>query len=991
MNFPFLLGFFLFFAAEPGARDLTWFTNQGNLAADKAQKPATRAEALQILDEMRQEADRQKNEEKRLYTQMCLGQCQFYFGDLSQSIKLLREVEDKADSARFRHLVLRDLGDAYLESGKFSEAETYFKKAIDEGGAAKYWRFGAANSINNELKYVQSMVGLRKMVEAKKALPAVRARIKKEVEPKELMTILDARWEMLHATIDLDGRNVVGALVRLDRSQKALQGVNNAEAVDLRYKCHVNLASFYWLLARFDDADAQLGHAAKLLPSVRTERNEASLKNARAGLLIERTAIAIEDDPESPRILGDLNLAESNLRDAQAHHAKACKGEDLITATIDFQLAQIHDLRGRALQVRKQPDDAKAEFQKGKGRCDVALKWAESAYSPEHDLVLEMRNRRAWLNIRLGDLKSARQESEKALELFQKTHDKTHMDQARYVHALIEVESRSNNAAKAAEYANDHRRQVDAGLGSVLAGLSATEQIQFFRKWDHPGLRSSLRLSIQNPDDQSLAEQTAVWLINGKAKLTEMLGEQIRTARAGKQEAFARYQASIQRQAYLLYGPTTDEKIVQTSFLIEEAAKRDLVEDAAREARAKPPWYTLDQVRASLDADEVYVGVFAMRTDETATRAYHAWIVPHKGPVSIVKLGDAGRIEHLVWYFLREQQKVPLIAPGEEKWAEEELRNGCLCELSALVLTPIYKKAGTRSRWVVSPDGPLWNVPWAAMLLPGSDRYAIEELTFRYAVSGQDLVRDKEQRDVGEPVIMGDPNFNFTFHQATSDKNFRPWGDPLKIPFERLQFSRLETDVMNTIMQAASMKPVRFPSEEMRKEQLFVLKKAPRMVYLSTHAYAHLPSRVHVDDPLLSCALACAGWNYLPEPRADVPQSLPGMMTGAEIMAIDLRGTELVVIASCQTGAELLAPGHSPASLRHAFHIAGARSVVSALWTMNDRTTLEVMEPFMAEACKPGSKVNALRSAQRQSMRYLEMYREHTHPYYWAGFTLSGG
>jgi CHAT domain-containing protein len=187
------------------------------------------------------------------------------------------------------------------------------------------------------------------------------------------------------------------------------------------------------------------------------------------------------------------------------------------------------------------------------------------------------------------------------------------------------------------------------------------------------------------------------------------------------------------------------------------------------------------------------------------------------------------------------------------------------------------------------------------------------------------------------------------------------------------------------------MKPVRFPSEEMRKEQLFVLKKAPRMVYLSTHAYAHLPSRVHVDDPLLSCALACAGWNYLPEPRADVPQSLPGMMTGAEIMAIDLRGTELVVIASCQTGAELLAPGHSPASLRHAFHIAGARSVVSALWTMNDRTTLEVMEPFMAEACKPGSKVNALRSAQRQSMRYLEMYREHTHPYYWAGFTLSGG
>jgi CHAT domain-containing protein len=81
--------------------------------------------------------------------------------------------------------------------------------------------------------------------------------------------------------------------------------------------------------------------------------------------------------------------------------------------------------------------------------------------------------------------------------------------------------------------------------------------------------------------------------------------------------------------------------------------------------------------------------------------------------------------------------------------------------------------------------------------------------------------------------------------------------------------------------------------------------------------------------PLLSCALAFAGWNYLP-PGSDA--SLPGMMTGAEVLGIDLRGTELVVLASCAAGREELTYGQSPANLRHAFHLAGARAVVSALW-----------------------------------------------------------
>jgi CHAT domain-containing protein len=190
------------------------------------------------------------------------------------------------------------------------------------------------------------------------------------------------------------------------------------------------------------------------------------------------------------------------------------------------------------------------------------------------------------------------------------------------------------------------------------------------------------------------------------------------------------------------------------------------------------------------------------------------------------------------------------------------------------------------------------------------------------------------------------------------------------------------------IMNAFRLKPVRSVGV-MRKEQLAGVARPPRMVYLSTHAYTMLPTKLDADDPLLSCALAFAGWNYLPKDPAN--PALPGMMSGEEVLAVDLRGTELVVLASCAAGTDAAAYGQSPANLRHAFHLAGARAVVSALWSINDRSSTDMMEPFMEAACAPGAnKTDALTQVQQQSIRYLRMYRDHAHPFYWAGFTISG-
>jgi CHAT domain-containing protein len=644
-------------------------------------------------------------------------------------------------------------------------------------------------------------------------------------------------------------------------------------------------------------------------------------------------------------------------------------------------------LRGRALEVRQKNNDATLEFKAGMKACDKALQLRLATLPANHVIVLETRTLHAWLNLRLGSPDAAQKEAVDSLKRYDENHPKNDIDRGRFLHVLFEAENRRGNVAAARKYADEHRHVVDAGLSTLIAGLSAPEQIQFFRKWDNRALHASLRLSIQHQNDAAVAESAVEWLINGKTRLTDVLAAQVKTARAGDGQAFAKFQKSVQRQAYLLYGESNVSPVaLQHELLTEEIHKHDFVEQAAGKFPNHLRWYTLAEVRKNLAADEVYIGVFSLRPQEGAGRAYYAWIVPPQGKVQIVPLGDADRIDGLVKIFQREQEKAPFIAPGQERKAEQDLRDKCLTELSTRILQPIRQRTNGHPRWVVSPDGPLWNLPWAALVLPESDRYAIEELTFRYAISGQDLLRERQPTmNVGGPLILGDPWFNFPNNDPV---HLRKQGlDPLRIPWDRLEYSRRECDIVYAVMNDLKLKPARTLST-MRKEQLFEMQTVPSTLYLSTHAFAPLPSKVAVHDPLLSCALAFAGWNYLP-PNSD---ALPGMMTGAELLGVDLRGTDLVVLASCEQGSDALVAGQSPANLRHAFHLAGARAVVSALWTIQDRSSLELMEPFIAAASLPNSdKVAALRDAQQQSIRYLRMYRDHTHPFYWAGFTISGG
>jgi len=96
--------------------------------------------------------------------------------------------------------------------------------------------------------------------------------------------------------------------------------------------------------------------------------------------------------------------------------------------------------------------------------------------------------------------------------------------------------------------------------------------------------------------------------------------------------------------------------------------------------------------------------------------------------------------------------------------------------------------------------------------------------------------------------------------------------------------------------------------------------------------------------------------------------------------------SDLVTLSACQTGLGQFIRGEGIEGLSRAFFYAGASSVLMSLWAINDQASCQLMERFYFHLRRSESIMNALRLAK------LEMIESGTlsHPYYWAGFIITG-
>lgn len=144
------------------------------------------------------------------------------------------------------------------------------------------------------------------------------------------------------------------------------------------------------------------------------------------------------------------------------------------------------------------------------------------------------------------------------------------------------------------------------------------------------------------------------------------------------------------------------------------------------------------------------------------------------------------------------------------------------------------------------------------------------------------------------------------------------------------------------------------------------------VLHLSTHGY------FNKKNPLLS------GLALEPDARND------GRLEVHEILGLPLQAS-LVTLSACATGLgsgyfNALPAGDEFVGLTRAFLLAGSRSVLSTLWEVDDRSTVEFMQGFYGREKAAGAANPAQSLALIQ--RGLRRSPEFSHPFYWAPFVL---
>ena len=384
------------------------------------------------------------------------------------------------------------------------------------------------------------------------------------------------------------------------------------------------------------------------------------------------------------------------------------------------------------------------------------------------------------------------------------------------------------------------------------------------------------------------------------------------------------------------------------------------------------------------------------RTVQTQSKQHLvAVIVRHHEPPRIVDLGPVEPIKAQIALFRKQ-------ITG---------RNGAINTLGQTLydalLGPLLPTLEEATTLIISPDGPLHSLPFAA-IMNQEGAYLAETYTLRYVTNSRDLIHLSTPAFPARspPMVLADAQFDSeTNLKAVAQNTIRGhWSNSLAKSMAPLPGTRIEAQQVAKRLKLSR----RLFLGEAATETRLRTAKGPRILHIATHGF-FLPDS-HGKTPMLRAGLALAGYNH----RQKSSHDNDGLLTALDISGLDLYGTELVVLSACETGLGQVSGGEGLYGLKRALFLSGSRSQVLSLWKVDDIATQAMMNSFYEQLLKGVSRANALRHVQTQMIgghlntmlsasdkkRGISVAgAKHNststvagwrHPYYWASFTLSG-
>ena len=536
--------------------------------------------------------------------------------------------------------------------------------------------------------------------------------------------------------------------------------------------------------------------------------------------------------------------------------------------------------------------------------------------------------------------------------------------------------------------------------------------------------------------------------------LDETASRNRRLASGGpEQEAqVAAYRHASTRLANLyVQGPGNLSAEAYRSLLDE--ARRD-VESAERQAatmgaglaeESGSDTVDLAAIRSALTPGDVLVAFVSYRSPaadapRTETSRYRVFLLDPSRPAPLsLAIGPREEIDATIAAW-REEVSRGTFRPDR---TEEEKLRACTragAELRSVLWDPIAKEISGARRVFVVPDGQIHLVNLAALPLEDGTYLLESGITLHHLSTERELHRIRDEgAGAGGALVLGAPDFAAREPDKGTRGRIPTNLEPFRGP--RPGCLRLDSALFSPLPQAeeearevagiwellageesASGGSVTLLTGPAATEAEFK-SRAPgcELLHLATHAFVldgdcgnpvpgargigllhaetgtgDVPGIGAIDaipavterNPLLLSGLALAGAND----RDPVgPNEEDGILTALEIATLDLSSTRLAVLSACDTGTGRVLNGEGVFGLQRAFRVAGVRTLVSSLWSVEDESTRRWMSGFYEARLRSGLPTSeAVREASLQLLSQRRAAGESTHPFFWGAFVGSG-
>jgi CHAT domain-containing protein/tetratricopeptide (TPR) repeat protein len=817
----------------------------------------------------------------------------------------------------------------------------------------------------------------------------------------------------------------------LDIREKAL-GKNHfttAESVN-------SLANLYYLQAKYVEAEPLLKRAldirekglSKDHPDTANSLNNLAELYNKQGKYLEAETLHKRALDMREKALGkdhpSTGASLNNLAALYRAQGKYLEAETLYKRALDIRensLGKNHPATATSLTNLAVLYVFQGRYVEAEPLIKRALDIRENSLGKNHPETANSLNNLAGLYRTQGKYAEAEPLFKRALDILEKALGKDHPSTVTGLHNLAGLYMAKGDLIQAVKFQSRANAASERNLTRNFVIGSERQRLAYLATLSEQ-TNSTISLHLRYAPNDSMARDLAATLIlQRKGRALDATSQNLNALRgrfnAEDQALLDRLTETRSLIARLALGRpqkmTAEQHRDRIKALEDEADKNEAdISRRSDEFRAQFLPVTLEAVRAAIPPDSALIEFASYRpfNAQATTRGeffsqprYVAYVLRRGGELKWRELGEARGIDTAI-AALRKALRDP--------------RRGDVKRLArvvdAKVFQPVRPLLGNVSRLLISSDGSLNLIPFAA-LVNGRGRYAVERYSISYLTSGRDLLRLQVARESrGGPLVVAAPNFGREGRgEAAGLKRQQKGASEGEVKeesarsavrdlyFPPLPDAAAEGEALRVLLPDATLLTKRQATKAALSQM-----RSPRLLHIATHGFfledqnltsagepdaetliddpdralQRLERRgVSIESPLLRSGLALAGAN---EQKEDDN----GILTALEVTGLNLWGTKLVTLSACDTGVGEVKNGDGVHGLRRALVLAGAETQVMSLWAVSDKATRELMVSYYRMLQQGQGRGEALRRVQLEMLKKMKW----RHPYYWASFIQSG-